>query len=207
MRSVLCLALLCVALPGMLVSQENARDRGLEVMPGVTFVKLFPGAPLDAPGWEGSEWGGSDELVYSGTGLRFNARCFLPAYPGVAITIGGGVTWFYDSHTYRVVTSPSDAGVGAQLWRENFTVFPLSVGAQVVYPSQNKESLMLYAGAEGSLNFIDGRIMPGQQIKPGYTVLGGFVVKAIEFGIRYNAFSDLKNLGVHIGLRFPSFAL
>lgn len=202
MRSILCLALLCVALPVMLVSQESARDRGLEVMPGVTFVKLFPGAPLDAPGWEGS-----DELVYSGTGLRFNARCFLPAYPGVAITFGGGVTWFYDSHTYRAITAPSNAGVGEQLRRENFTVYPLSVGAQVVYPPQNKENLMLYAGAEGSLNFIDGRILPGQQIKPGYTVAGGFVVKAIEFGIRYNAFSDLKNLGVHIGLRFPSFAL
>jgi hypothetical protein len=188
--------------PCLLIGQEDTTSSGLEMMPGITFVKLFPGAPLEVPGWNSI-----DEPAYAGTGLKFAVRCFPPALPSLAITFGGGVTWFYDSQPSHGITVPMATGTGAQLWGESFTVFPLSVGVQAVYPSRGREKLMIFAGAEGNLNLIDGRVMPGQQTKVGYTVLGGFVVSVFEFGVRYSAFSDLKNLGVHIGLRFAPFRI
>ncbi len=202
MRPIPCSLLLVIFAPCMLVAQEDTNSQGFEMMPGITFVKLFPGAPIEVPGWDGV-----DEPAYAGSGLKFTVRGFPPSLPNLAITFGGGVTWFYDPQTSHAITEPMEAGTGAQLWRESFTVFPLSVGAQAVYPSRGKEKLMFFAGAEGNLNLIDGRVMPGQQTKFGYTLLGGFVVSVFEFGVRYSAFSDLKNLGVHIGLRFKSFTL
>jgi hypothetical protein len=200
MRFMLSSLLLVILVPCLLFAQEDTTSSRLEFMPGITFVRLFPGAPLEVPGSENIE-----EPAYAGNGLKFTVRCFPPALSYVAITFGGGVTWFYDSQTSHGITAPMEAGTGAQLWREGFTVFPLSLGAQVIYPFRGKEKLMFFAGAEGNLNLIDGRVMPGQQTKVGYTLLGGFVVSVFEFGVRYSVFSDLKNLGVHIGLRFASF--
>jgi hypothetical protein len=66
---------------------------------------------------------------------------------------------------------------------------------------------MVFAGAEGNLHFVSGNLAVSQQAKAGYTVLGGFAVKFLEFGIRYTSFSDIKNLGAHFGLRFKSFGM
>jgi hypothetical protein len=188
-----------------LFAQEDAEQSAQwEIMPGATVVKLFPGAPFKV-----GESPYAAEQSYSGTGLRFTARSFTPEYPNLALTFGAGITWYYDSqdHYPIVSSSPDMAGIGELLWRKDFTVFPVSIGAQIIFPSRAREDLMFFAGGEGNVNFIDGEIMPGQQTKIGYTLLGGFAVKAFEFGIRYTAFSDMKNLGVHLGLRFKTFGL
>jgi len=202
MRFLPALVLLIIASPGLLLAQEKSPASSLEFMPGVVFVKLFPGAPLDVAGWENV-----DDVAYAGTGLRFSVRCFTPAHPHFAITFGGGVTWYYDPNTYHIYAAPMEAGTGAQLWNGSFTVFPLSLGFQAVYPAREKDRVMFFAGAEGNLNLVDGMVAPGQQTRVGYTLLGGFVVKVLEFGVRYSGFSDVKNLGVHIGLRLQSFVL
>ncbi len=202
MRIFPALALLIIASPGLLLAQEKTPASGLEIMPGVAFVKLFPGARLDVDGWENV-----DDVAYAGTGLRFNVRCFTPGYPNFAVTFGGGVMWYYDPNTYPIDAAPMDAGTGAQIWNGSFTVFPLSLGFQAIYPAREKDRVMFFAGVEGNLNLVDGIIAPGQQTKVGYTLLVGFVVKVFEFGVRYGGFSDVKNLGVHIGLRLQSFVL
>jgi hypothetical protein len=183
-------------------------------MPGIAIVKFFPGENIRTPGGlyyttyppMGPYF---SEHNYAGTGLNFNARCFTDKIKPLALTFGGGITWYYqpDQMGYGVMPAFSPSGVGATIGRQDFTAFPLSVGVQAVFPYASRENLMFFAGVEGNLELISGNLAIDQQAKAGYTVLGGFAVKFLEFGIRYTAFSDIKNLGAHFGLRFKSFGI
>ena len=187
-----------------------------QIMPSVTVVKFFPGENIQSPG---SIYDFTYPFMvspysvhtYSGTGVNFSARCFDDDIKPLALTFSGGVTWYYvpDQYMINFDAAPSfvHSGVGATIGRQDFAAFPLSVGVQAVYPYASRAKLMVFAGAEGNVHFISGNVAFGQQAKAGYTVLGGFAVKFLEFGIRYTAFSDIKNLGAYFGLRFKSFGI
>ena len=217
----ICSVLLVFAMVQMVHAQEDANAEW-QIMPGVTVLKFFPGGrihqtsgvylpgdPLSFP--RQIEY---TEFNYSGTGVNFSARCFNDDIKPLALTFSGGITWYYQpEYTFYALaegphtTGGLQSGVGAALGRHDFTAFPVSIGAQVVFPYASREKLMMFAGAEGNFNFISGNLAMNQQAKAGYTVLGGFAVKFLEFGIRYTAFSDIKNLGAYFGLRFKSFGI
>ena len=205
------LLILVIAVP--VFAQDEMTSPEWQIMPGVAIVKFFPGENIRTPG--GIYFPTYPvmtpyftEFNYAGTGLSFNARCFNDDIKPLALTFGAGITWYYqpDQMGYPI-TAYSQPGVGAILGRQDFTAFPLSIGVQAVFPYTSRENLMLFAGVEGNLQFISGNLAIDQQAKAGYTVLGGFAVKFLEFGIRYTAFSDIRNLGAHFGLRFKSFGV
>ncbi len=101
----------------------------------------------------------------------------------------------------------SSSGVAARLRNEDFTTFPISVGVQAVFPYARRQKLMMFAGAEANVHLISGDVPMGDQAKAGYSVLGGFAVKFLEFGVKYTVFSDMKNLGAYFGLRFNEFGI
>ena len=88
-----------------------------------------------------------------------------------------------------------------------FTLFPLGAGLHVVFPYRSRDTFMIYGGVDGTLNFVLGNIGFKEQVQPGLTFVVGFAIKIFEFGVRYSSFSDIKNLGAHVGLRFKSFEL
>jgi hypothetical protein len=140
--------------------------------------------------------------------LDLNVRAF-PAQPGwIALTLGGGVRWFYrgdDLQTDAILTF--DKGVGEQLAPGDFMAFPLSLGVQLVYPEAGRNDFMLFAGLEGTVNFIAGDVPMDQQVKGGFGVTAGFAVKVFEVGLRYDSFSDLQNLGAYLGIRLNPFEM
>jgi hypothetical protein len=81
----------------------------------------------------------------------------------------------------------------------------VSLGLQAVLPEANSDALMVFLGFDGTVHFIDGDLPIGEQPQLGYNLLGGFAVKVFEVGVRYSSFSDVKNIGVHLGLRLQGF--
>ena len=180
------------------MGQENIQATW-RMTPGVVYVRHFPGPSVASAG----------NVRYSASGFSLRTRLFNDETPFVSYTLGGGVNW-YSSREREVVysTRPADAqAIGQDLKGSDFTVFPLSLGVQWTFPRLHRRDFFAYVGAEGVMNFVDGRIDMSQQVKPGYAVLAGFSVKQFEFGVHYVAFSDMKNLGVSLGLRFATFDL
>jgi hypothetical protein len=208
---VLSCVVLLICTSRLAFAQENEHE--WKIMPSVAIVKYFPGdhirngrgvEPFISPpiGWY------SNSYNYSGTALNFTARCFNGDIKPLALTFGAGVNWYYEPDRYEVypLASPWD-GVGAKLDRQDFMTFPLSVGVQAVFPYASPENLMVFGGIEGNLHLISGNLNRGDQAKAGYSFVGGFAVKAFEFGVRYASFSDMSNLGVFFALRFKSFEI
>lgn len=180
-------------------AQEQAQS-GWKIMPGVVFVNYFPSSPIDVSS--------SEEYRFDGSGFQFVARAFRREYPDIAFTFSGGVNWFENArHSYSVVPMQTNSGVGAVEKYNSFRTFPLMVGAEWVYPRSVEHKLMFYAGASTGVHFIDGDLDMNQQTKFGYALESGFIVNIFEFGVRYSSFSDLRNLGVHLGLRFNTFSV
>lgn len=211
-RTVLACAMF-VLLPVPLNAQETS-ETAWEIMPSVSIVRHFAGDAIGGSRHYGPVLFGPDifyptEARYSGTGLEVRVRCFHESIPNLALTLGGGITWYSHPEQQPVygVMSQALAGVGEMQHNRDFTTFPLSVGVQLVVPRNGRQALMFFAGGEFNMNFVDGDMAIRQQAKLGYTVLGGFAVKVFEFGIRYSAFSDMRNLGAHIGIRFNPFTL
>ena len=201
------LAGLMAVMPVSLIAQESTTP-DWQFMPTVQLVKYFPGEKIKSSGSFVTNFYYQPEYNFAGTGLSFNVRCFHDRLSHVALTFGGGVNWFYQPEQNPVyAVSPTTTGIGESLKYQEFNTFPLTLGVQAVFPSAGKEQVMFFFGGEASVNFISGNIDIGQQTKLGYTIVGGFAVKIFEFGIRYSAFSDLKNLGAQLGLRLNSFSI
>jgi hypothetical protein len=187
------------------VPASAQQGEGWQIAPGAGVTKYFPGETLSP-----SNTYGAAGTQYAGTAVGFTARCFHPDLPNIALTFGGGVTWFTSGmRPITVMPLAVQEGIGQTLaeMHEDFIVFPLSVGVQAVFPYANRDNIMFFAGVEGAVNLISGKVPMNQQAKLGYSFLGGFSVKVFEFGVRYLAFSDMKNLGAYCGLRFHSFSL
>jgi len=200
MRTVALLLAYFMASP--VVAQENPQS-ALQVMPGIVFVNYFPGVPVSASS-------GGAESSFEGVGFQFIARAFHPDLPDVAFNVTGGINWFRNPSrppVYSPMPLESTDGIGATLGRGSFRTFPLTVGVEGVFPRSAQRALMFFAGGNAGFHFVDGDLGIGQQAKLGYSLGAGFIVKAVEIGIRYYSFSDMKNLGAHIGIRMNSFVV
>ena len=187
---------------GSAVAQETSQPQW-QIMPGVVFVNYFPGARVLSPG-DGTE------NSFEGVGFQFIGRAFHPDLPDVAFNVSGGINWFKNSiqpPRYTPVPLMSATGVGEILRRRSFRTFPFMVGAEAVFPRSSERTVMFFAGGNVGFHFIDGDLDIGQQTKLGYSLGAGFAVKAFEIGIRYYSFSDMQNLGAHVGIRMNSFPL
>lgn len=181
---------------GQLLGQDAAQS-AWHIMPGVVFVNHFPSSPIKTVS--------SEEYRFDGVGFQFIARAFHQNYPDLALHFSGGINWFANDRPNPIYILNAGSGVGATLKYKSFRTFPLMVGAEWIYPRSTDRSLMLYVGGNAGLHFVDGDLGMNQQTKFGYTLGAGFIVKVFEFGVRYYSFSDLRNLGVHLGLRLNSF--
>jgi hypothetical protein len=208
-------ALLIVVFASTLFAQD-ATSSEWQIMPSVALLKFFPGdqtnggyvQPMIYPPIGSYSFGGFNN--YAGTGLSISARCFNEEFKPLALTFGGGVNWFYDASDAFAIPaafSSTNMGVRQVLRGRSFNTYPFNAGVQVVFPYATRDRLMFFAGLEGNLHFISGNIAMNEQAKFGYTVLGGFAVSVFEFGIRYMEFSDMRNFGAQLGLRFKSFGL
>jgi hypothetical protein len=174
-------------LPGSPIEQEQSR-----YYPAVDFV-FVPSAP---------------SIRYQGTTLDLNVRAFPAGVGWIALTLGGGVTWFSRTdHAHDDPVLMADKGIGEQLAPGDFVAFPLSAGIQLVYPETGRSDFMLFAGLQGTANFISGDVPMDQQIKGGFGFSAGFAVKVFELGLRYESFSDMRNLGVYLGFRLNPFEM
>lgn len=190
--------LLAVCSAGLSVAQDDAE---WQVMPSVTLVKYFPGGEIRQ-----RMYPGHSEFSYAGTGVQFNARVFSNEIKPLALTFGGGVNWFYQpGGRFVSFPSPASTGIGETIGGNDFMTYPLNIGVQAVFPYASRKNLMFFGGLEMNVQFISDDIAIAPQL--GYSVLGGFAVKVFEFGVRYTAFSDIRNLGVQLGFRFNSFGI
>ena len=210
----LCILLaLIVTCPGSrVVSQES--HTSWTAHPTLSLGKLFPGSPLDhtadpilydlqtfAPA-------GTTTFRYEGTALNVSVRLYPPSLNWLALTLGGGVTWFYRSDDEPVMTNqPADEGIARSLIPGDFVAFPVFAGAQAIFPADRRHDFALFAGVELAAHFISGDVSVGEQIQPGFGISCGFAVKVFEFGVRYQSFSDMRNLGAYGGIRFAPFDL
>jgi len=211
MKTIIGLTLLLSTFLAVEAVAEAEGDRWM-LQPRIAIGKLLPGSSVGHAEWrtvtEGyipSPIGGTD-YRYEGTTLDLTLRAF-PS-PWVALTLGGGVNWFYRSD--RPAASdmqPAAAGVGEQLAPGDFVAFPFALGLQAVFPASWQHDFMLFAGLEGRVNFISGDIPMDQQVKLGYALTAGFAAKVFELGLRYEAFSDMRNLGAYLGFRLNPFEL
>ena len=181
----------------MAMGQENIQATW-RMTPGVAYVRHFPGPSVASAG----------NVRYSASGFTLRTRLLNNETPFFNYTLSGGVLWYGNGERQVVYAEPANAqAIGQDLKGSDFTVFPLSAGVQWTFPRLQRRDFFVYVGAEGVMNFVDGRIDMNQQVKPGYALLAGFAVKQFEFGVQYVAFSDMKNLGVSLGLRFDTFGL
>jgi hypothetical protein len=197
--------------PGAL-AQDGTWDRWT-IEPHLSLGKLLPGTMIDRQSADFITWYSPSPMVgitryqYAGTAIGFGVRAFPEGTPWLAVILGGGITWFYRPGASPVYTIMPDAanGVGAQIAPDDFTVYPITLGAQVVYPWRKRSDFILFAGAEATANFVSGDLPMDQAVKPGFGFEGGFAVKVFELGIRYQTFSDIRNLGVYLAFRLHPF--
>jgi hypothetical protein len=192
--------------PGLLFGQEADTERW-NLKPTVALVKFLPGKDIvvECPDCYNAA---SSTYRFAGTGLAFNIRASHRDLPGIAVTIGTGVNWFYSTEDEIIGYSSSvSGGVGSTLKRQSFETYPVNAGIQFCFPKESVDAIMAFLGVEGSVHLVDGDVSVADQTKTGYAFLGGFAFKVFEMGVRYSAFSDLKNLGVHFGLRLPAVQL
>ena len=182
--------------------------------PRISIGKLLPGSPVEQqpvrfyPDMDYFAPPLASSFRYEGTVLDLSVRAF-PAHLGwIALTLGGGVRWFYrGDHLQTDAVLFADKGIGEQLAPGDFMAFPLSLGAQLVFPESGRNDFMLFAGLEGTVNFISGDVPMDQQVKGGFGVTAGFAIKVFELGIRYESFSDMRNLGAYLGIRLNPFEI
>jgi len=209
--AVVLLIVLAVGIPAR--SQTN--DSFWTFQPRLAIGKLLPGSPLDVeqPLWlvptvDMFAPPSAFSVRYEGTALDLSVRAFPADLGWIALTLGGGLTWFYRSdHRQNTILMSADKGVGEQLAPGDFITFPLSAGVQLVYPETGRNDFMVFAGLQGTANFISGDVPMDQQVKGGFGVTAGFAVKVFEVGLRYEAFSDMRNLGAYLGFRLNPFEM
>ncbi len=211
MRSFLASVLLCMfALCIPAAAQESGWVRWT-LQPHISLGKLLPGESIDYHSFdffsaEQQAYAyGVASIQYTGTSVGFGFRAFPEECPWLAVVLGGGVTWFSRPGPNVTVFPATATGVGTQLAPSDFTVYPLTLGLQATYPSGGTRDFMLFAGVEGTANFVSGELPMNQSVKGGFGLAAGFAVKVFEMGMRYQAFSDMRNLGVYLSFRLNPF--
>ena len=183
--------------------------------PHISLGKLLPGSTVDVvspdffPFTGQNYFSGKSQYQYAATSVGFGFRASPQEAPWLAAVLGGGICWFYRPDIPRAynIVPVMEEGVGAQIAPSDFTVYPLTLGLQVMYPSRGSGDFMLFAGAEGTANFVSGDLPMDQSVKAGFGFTTGFAVKVFELGVRYQTFSDLRNLGVYLAFRLNPFEI
>jgi hypothetical protein len=204
MKTRLISSLSAVVMCGIIVANLQAQEQtstDWQFMPGFIYVKHFPGNNFQIPAYDSPvQWN------YEGSALLFRARAFNSAFQHLAFTISGGFEWYSQpDHESAVMPAMRTEGIGQTSRGRNFTAFPIGIGAQYFTPESKEKDIMFFAGGEAVLHLVDASVGIGQQTKLGYNLLGGFSIRFFEFGIQYSAFSDMRNLGAYLGLRFNQF--
>lgn len=184
--------------------------------------------PLIHPPVSGRTVGYAETNRLSATGVSFSARFLDKDFEPFAFTLSAGANW-YDGRDDEMMSSPflRVAGIpnpidslrlpmpdyrdfrGGFYEREvgGFMSFPVSIGAQVVFPYEKIDKLMFFAGVEGNFHFLSERVFARRQVEAGFSAVGGVAIKMFEFGVRYSRFAGTNNLGVQGGIRFNTFSL
>ncbi len=180
--------------------------------PHISMGKLLPGSSIDYQHYNfffaSSQFAPTsvDKFQYAGTTVGFGFRAFPEEAQWLALVIGGGITWFTRPGSNATYAVNPASGVGTQLAPSDFTVYPFTLGLHATYPTKGPREFMLFAGVEGSGNFVSGDGLPiDQSVKAGLGLTTGFAVKVVELGIRYQTFSDMRNLGVYVAFRLNPF--
>ncbi len=103
------------------------------VSPSLTYVRHFQGERLPR---RTQEYPGTFYEGFEANGFSVRARIFNDSYKSVALTISGGVNWF--TRPWFSYNSPSIRGVSEAVGNE-FIVFPLGIGMQVVFPHKSRD--------------------------------------------------------------------
>lgn len=196
------------------IAQESTWSKWT-FQPHISLGKLLPGSTIDVVSPDFFPFSGQSFLTgrsqyqYTATTVGFGFRASANETPWLAVILGGGICWFYRPDVPRAygIAAMMEEGVGAQIAPSDFTVYPLTLGLQAMYPSRSSRDFMLFAGVEGTANFVSGELPMDQSIKGGFGLTAGFAVKVFELGVRYQAFSDLRNLGVYLAFRLTPFEI
>lgn len=200
-RCVIILSLVLYSTLGSdLVFAQEIQDSNWEITPSLLLTTYFPSASVTGM----NTWGYNSEYIFEGMGLNIQVRGFYSQLPDVAFTFSGGINWFGNIARQPVYAELS-SGVGAILGYQSFRTFPITFGLEYILPRSIKRSVMFFFGGNVGVHFVDGNLDMSQQAKFGYSLGGGFAVKMFEFGVRYYSFSDIRNIGASVGVRFDSF--
>ncbi len=212
MRRFSAFALVCFLHCGFQADAQETNWSRWTLQPHISLGKLLPGSPVDYrsidffPAYVQMYGSPMNDIQYAATSVSFGFRAIPERLPWLAVSVGGGITWFGRPGPDHVAwIAPATDGIGTQLAPSDFTVYPLTLGLQVLYPSRGVRDFMLFAGAEGTANFVSGEIPMNQSVKGGFGLTAGFAVKVFELGVRYQTFSDLRNLGVYLAVRLNPF--
>lgn len=211
MRLISAFALVCFIHCAFQAEAQESNWTRWTLQPHISLGKLLPGSPVDYhsidffPTYVWTYGNSLTDIQYSATSVGFGFRAFPERLPWLALVVGGGITWFGHAGSNSIGVVAPAAGVGKQLAPSEFTVYPFTLGLQVTYPSRGARDFMLFAGAEGTANFVSGEIPMDQSVKGGAALTAGFAVKVFELGMRYQTFSDLRNLGVYLAVRLNPF--
>jgi hypothetical protein len=196
------------------IAQESSWGKWT-FQPHLSLGKLLPGSTIDVSSsdfisvTDPAFIPGKSQYQYAAATVGFGFRASPEETPWLGVVLGGGICWFYRPDIPRPygIAPTMEQGVGAQIAPSDFTVYPLTLGLQVMYPSRSARDFMLFVGAEGTANFVSGKLPMDQSVKVGFGLTAGFAVKVFELGMRYQTFSDLRNLGVYLAFRLNPFEI
>jgi hypothetical protein len=232
---IVCFSVAIVFVQSFMIAQEESSS-DWKIMPSISVTKLFSLGhrnnsydvqPLIYP-TIGRDGFTNSLKNFSATGVSFNARFLNKDFEPFAFTLSAGANWFrhrdQDSPIpYSAISGPAilvgdstrmpmpdvrgyRGGFGG---RENrgFMSFPVSLGAQVLFPYEKIDKLMFFAGVEGNLHFMSERGFTRRQVEAGFSAVGGIAIKMFEFSVRYSRFAEQNNIGLQAGIRFNQFEL
>ncbi len=212
MRRISAFTLVCFLLCGFHAEAQESNWSRWTLQPHISLGKLLPGSPINYhsndffPAYVQTYGNPMIDIQYAGTSVGFGFRAIPERLPWLALSVGGGITWFGRPGPDQTGwVAQAAEGIGTQLAPSDFTVYPFTLGLQVLYPSRGIRDFMMFAGAEGTANFVSGEIPMDQSVKGGFGLTVGFAVKVFELGVRYQTFSDLRNLGVYLAFRLNPF--
>jgi hypothetical protein len=232
---IVCFSVAIVFVQSFMIAQEETSS-DWKIMPSISVTKLFSLGhrnnyddvqPLIYPpiGRDGFT---NSVNIFSATGVSFSARFLNQDFEPFAFTLSAGANWFRNRDQdspipYFAIGGPSIlVGDSTRLpvfdfrgyrggfdGRENggFMSFPVSLGAQILFPYEKIDKLMFFAGVEGNLHFLSERAFNRRQVEAGFSAVGGVAIKMFEFGVRYSRFARMNNVGVQAGIRFNQFTL
>lgn len=221
--------ILALAVLQSLATAQEESTSDWSIMPSISVTKLFSVGhrhnyyeiqpliypPIDFRGFV------TNAPALSATGVLFSARFLNTDFEPLALTLSAGANW-HRSRERNTPIPPSAVGGSPRMPafdqrgfrhgfegrdKGGFMSFPVSIGAQILFPYEKIDKLMFFAGVEGNLHFLSERAFNRRQVEAGFSAAGGVAIKMFEFGVRYSRFAGQNNIGLQAGIRFNQFEL